>query len=78
MDIKLVIWYHVVKKVVTILDQTEFKNDDEYLKNIKGNKALENCINRAYRDFNRTLHGFGSIENNEKITIDVKKQVVEE
>lgn len=24
---------------------------------------LTACINRAYRDFNRTLHGFGSFEN---------------
>ncbi len=42
------------------------------------NKPLENCINRAYRDFNRTLHGFGSIENNEKITTDVKKHLFDE
>ena len=40
--------------------------------------ALNNCINRAYRDFNRTLHRFGSIENNEKITIDVKKHLFDE
>lgn len=27
---------HFTKKEVTILDQTEFKNDDAYLKSIKG------------------------------------------
>jgi len=27
---------HFTKKEVTILDQTEFKNDDVYLKSIKG------------------------------------------
>jgi len=27
---------HFTKKEVTILEQTEFKNDDEYLKSIKG------------------------------------------
>ena len=27
---------HFTKKEVTILDQTEFKNDDTYLKSIKG------------------------------------------
>ena len=42
------------------------------------NEPLENCINKAYRDFNRTLHGFGSIENNEKITTDVKKYLFDE
>lgn len=38
-----------------------------------GTQFLENCISRAYRDFNRTLHGFGSISNNEQITIEAKK-----
>ena len=40
--------------------------------------ALNNCINRAYRDFNRTLHGFGSHDNNEKTTTDVKKYLFDE
>lgn len=42
------------------------------------NKPLENCINRAYRDFNRTLHGFGSLSNNENITSDIKKYLFDE
>lgn len=42
------------------------------------NKPLENCINRAYRDFNRTLHGFGSLLDNEKITKEVKKYLFDE
>ena len=36
------------------------------------NEALLNCINRAYRDFNRTLHGYGSLANNEEITRKIK------
>ena len=42
------------------------------------NNPLENCINRAYRDFNRTLHGFTSLKHNEEITINVKKHLFSE
>lgn len=42
------------------------------------NKPLKNCINRAYRDFNRTLHGFGSLLNNEKVTKEVKEYLFNE
>lgn len=42
------------------------------------NKPLENCINRAYRDFNRTLHGISSLQNNENVTSDIKKNLVSE
>ena len=42
------------------------------------NKPLENCINRAYRDFNRTLHGFASLSNNEIITDETKKYLFDE
>jgi len=36
------------------------------------NEPLINCINRAYRDFNRTLHGYGSLSNKEETTRKIK------
>ena len=37
-----------------------------------------NCINRAYRDFNRTLHRYASLENNEDITKRIKEDLLKE
>ncbi|WP_263832049.1 hypothetical protein [Sulfurospirillum oryzae] len=39
---------------------------------------LENCINRAYRDFNRTLHDFATQENGKSITDEAKKHLMRE
>ena len=39
----------------------------------KSNDYLDNCINRAYRDFNRTLHGFSKLENKDEIYSEAKE-----
>lgn len=40
------------------------------------NTPLASCINRAYRDFNRTLNGFASLAHNTTITEEVKKYLI--
>ncbi len=55
--------------------QIKRKDWEEYIFGLffgKGDK-LENCIARAYRDFSRTLHGFGKLSDNYEITNDFKK-----
>ena len=43
---------HFTKKEVTILDQTEFKNDDEYLKSIKGmEQSIIDASNESDKNF---------------------------
>ena len=43
---------HFTKKEVTILDQTEFKNDDEYLKSIQGmEKSIIDASNEPDEKF---------------------------
>lgn len=39
---------------------------------------LKNCINRAYRDFNRTLYDFANQENGKSITDEAKKHLMQE
>ncbi|WP_324172854.1 hypothetical protein [Sulfurimonas sp.] len=43
---------HFSKKEVTILDQTEFKNDDEYLKSIEGmEQSIIDASNEPNKNF---------------------------
>ncbi len=43
---------HFTKKEVTILDQTEFKNDDVYLKSIKGmEQSIIDASNESKENF---------------------------
>ena len=43
---------HFTKKEVTILDQTEFKNDDAYLKSIKGmEQSIIDASNEPNKNF---------------------------
>ena len=43
---------HFSKTEVTILDQTEFKNDDEYLRSIKGmEQSILNASNEPNENF---------------------------
>lgn len=44
----------------------------------KNKDYLENCLDRAYRDFNRTLHGFYKHKHKEIILIEAKKYLKEE
>jgi len=65
-----------VKYIFTI--NTKFKNLEYNSDNFKeqqifqsyfgNNEPLTNCINRAYRDFNRTLHGYGLHPNKKETT----------
>ena len=43
---------HFTKKEVTILDQTEYKNDDEYLKSIEGmEQSIIDASNEPIKNF---------------------------
>jgi len=43
---------HFTKKEVTILDQTEYKNDDEYLKSIEGmEQSIVDASNEPIKNF---------------------------
>ncbi|MFA7057373.1 MAG: hypothetical protein WC155_07420 [Candidatus Cloacimonadales bacterium] len=43
----------------------------------KDDSHIDNCINRAYRDFNRTLHKFGKLENKKIIYLEAKECIKE-
>jgi hypothetical protein len=45
------------------LTRADYENYLVYLYFGSDQDLLKACINRAYRDFNRTLHGFGKFEN---------------
>lgn len=49
------------------LTEKDYKDFLLFLYFGKDKNYLENCINRAYRDFNRTLHGFDEHESKEII-----------
>jgi len=49
-----------------------FKEQQIFQSYFGNNEPLANCINRAYRDFNRTLHGYGSLPNKEETTKKIK------
>ena len=52
----------------------------EYVLNLYfgGNEPLKNCINRAYRDFNRTMHGLSSMKNGKNLTTQAKEYLFNE
>jgi hypothetical protein len=47
----------------SIISRADYENYLVYLYFGSNTDLLTACINRAYRDFNRTLHGFGGLEN---------------
>lgn len=47
----------------SILIRADYDNYLVYLYFGSETDLLNSCINRAYRDFNRTLHGFGNLKN---------------
>jgi hypothetical protein len=47
----------------SLISRTDYENYLIYLYFGSRSDLLTACINRAYRDFNRTLHGFGGLEN---------------
>lgn len=53
-------------------NSNHFKEQQIFQSYFGNYKPLVNCINRAYRDFNRTLHGYGSLPNKEEITKKIK------
>lgn len=50
----------------TKLTDKDYKDFLIFLYFGKNDNYLDNCIDRAYRDFNRTLHDFGNIEKGKK------------
>ena len=53
-------------------NSNDFQEKQIFKSYFGNNEPLVNCINRAYRDFNRTLHGYGSIINKEETTRKIK------
>lgn len=51
----------------TNLTQKDYNNFLLFLYFGKNKDYLENCIDRAYRDFNRTIHGFVNNKNKDNI-----------
>lgn len=51
----------------TNLTQKDYKDFLLFLYFGKNKDYLEKCIDRAYRDFNRTIHGFANNKNKNSI-----------
>jgi hypothetical protein len=47
--------------------RADYENYLVYLYFGSDQDLLKACINRAYRDFNRPLHGFGKFENADEL-----------
>ena len=51
----------------TIITRTDYENYLIYLYFGEDSDLIGACMQRAYRDFNRTLHGFGRLKNKKEI-----------
>lgn len=63
--------------MLTTITRDDYEDYLVYLYFGTSQNYLKACINRAYRDFNRTMHGYGSFENSVQLFDEAVIQLLE-